>query len=98
MKVLIVQTRFPPALGGQETHVYLLLKYLALDWHDVTVYTTSSLSSEDVYSFSLRPPFIRKPRKKPPLPQQEVVLNTVVRRYSLKWRYCSLNWIPEMFK
>jgi glycosyltransferase involved in cell wall biosynthesis len=98
MKVLIVQTRFPPALGGQEKHVYLLVKYLALDGHDVTVYTTSSLSSEDVYSFSLRPPFIRKPRKKPPLPRQEVVLNTVVRRYNLKWRYWSLNWIPEMFK
>ena len=57
MRVLIVQTRFPPALGGQEKHVYQLVKYLALDGYDVTVYTTSSLSSEDVYSFSLRPPF-----------------------------------------
>jgi glycosyltransferase involved in cell wall biosynthesis len=98
MRVLIVQTRFPPALGGQEKHVQQLVKYLARDEYDVTVYTTSSLSSEDVYSLSLRPPFILKPKKKTPLPQKEVFLNAVVQRYSLKWRYWSLNWMPEMFR
>ncbi|MGP8012557.1 MAG: glycosyltransferase family 4 protein [Halobacteriota archaeon] len=98
MRVLIVQTRFPPALGGQEKHVQQLVKYLARDEYDVTVYTTSSLSSEDVYSLSLRPPFILKPKKKNPLPQKEVFLNAVVQRYSLKWRYWSLNWMPEMFR
>ncbi len=98
MRVLIVQTRFPPALGGQEKHVDQLVKYLALDGYDITVYTTSSLSSEDVHSFSLRPPFILRPKEKTPLPQKEVFLNTVVRRYNLKWRYWSLNWIPGMFK
>jgi len=98
MRVLIVQTRFPPALGGQEKHVDQLVKYLALDGYDVTVYTTSSLSSEDVCSLSLRPPFILKPKKKTPLPQEEVFLNTVVQRYALKWRYWSLNWMPDMFK
>ncbi|MGB7902610.1 MAG: glycosyltransferase family 4 protein [Halobacteriota archaeon] len=98
MKVLIVQTRFPPALGGLEKHGHQLVKYLALDGYDVTVYTTSSLSNEDVYSFSLRPPFILKPKKKTHLPHKEVFLNAVVQRYSLKWRYWSLNWIPGMFR
>ncbi len=37
MRVLIVQTRFPPALGGQEKHVDQLVKYLALDGYDITV-------------------------------------------------------------
>jgi glycosyltransferase involved in cell wall biosynthesis len=98
MRVLLVQNRYPPALGGAEQHTFQLAKYLALDGHQVTVYTTSSLSNEDVCSFCLRPPFVLRPQKKASLPRKEAHLNTVVKRYTLKWRYWSLNWIPELFK
>jgi glycosyltransferase involved in cell wall biosynthesis len=98
MRVLLVTNRYPPALGGAEKHIYQLAKYLALDGHQVTVYTTSSLSSEDVSSFCLRPPFVLRPQKKISLPKEEVCSNAAVHRYTLKWRYWSLNWIPDLFK
>jgi glycosyltransferase involved in cell wall biosynthesis len=98
MRVLLVQNRYPPAFGGAEKHTYQLAKYLALDGYEVTVYTTSSLSNEDTYSFCLRPPFVLRPQKKTTLPKKEVLSNTVVNRYALKWRYWGLNWIPELYK
>jgi glycosyltransferase involved in cell wall biosynthesis len=98
MRVLIVQTRYPPALGGQEKHVQQLVQHLNPAEYEVTVYTTSSLSSEDVCSFTVRPPFVLKPANTPDLPKEEVFKNTTVKRYRFKWRYWSLNWIPEMFK
>jgi glycosyltransferase involved in cell wall biosynthesis len=98
MRILLVQNRYYPALGGGEKHTYLLAKYLALDGHEVTIYTSSSLSSKDVYSLALRPPFVHRPQKRMSLPKKEVISNTVVHRYSLNWRFWSLNWIPDMFK
>jgi glycosyltransferase involved in cell wall biosynthesis len=98
MKILLVQNRYYPAKGGGEKHSYLLAKHLALDGHNVTIYTSSSLATTDVHSLVLRPPFILTPRTKTNLPSQEVILNTVVRRYRMTWRFWSLNWIPEMFR
>lgn len=98
MRILQVVTRYYPALGGGQKHVYQLAKYLALDGHDVTVYTTSSMSTDDVCSFSLRPPFITTHHRKADPPKKEVRANTVVKRYNLKCRYWSLNWIPEMWR
>lgn len=98
MRVLIVQTRYPPALGGQEKHVQQLVQHLSPDEYDITVYTTSSLSSEDVCSFALHPPFFLKTANTTVLPEEEICSNKTVKRYRFKWRYWSLNWIPEMFK
>jgi len=98
MRVLLVQNRFYPAIGGAETHVYLLSKYLAKKGHDVTVYTTNSLSSDDVTSLSLAPPFIRRGKTKRDLPLEETLNGVKVKRFDFKFRYWSFNWIPDMFK
>ncbi len=98
MKILFVQNRFYPAIGGAERHTYLLSKYLAKKGHEVTVYTTTSLSKDDVLSIALSPPFFVNPKKKTSLPEKEVIENVTVERFDMRLRFWSFNWIPEMFK
>lgn len=98
MKILLVQNRFYPAIGGGEKHTCLLSKYLAKKGHEVTVYTTTSLSKDDVFSMALSPPFFIKPKMKANLPKEEVIENVIVKRFDMKLRFWSFNWIPEMFK
>lgn len=98
MRILLVQNRFYPAIGGAETHVYLLSKYLARKGHDVTVYTTNSLSNKDVASFSFVPPFIRREEDKRDMPSEEYINGVRVKRFDFKFRYWSFNWAPDMFK
>ena len=98
MKILLIQNRFYPAIGGAETHTYLLSKYLAKKGHKVTVYTTTSLSKDDIPFISLSPPFFINPKKKTGLPEKEVIENVNVERFDMRLRFWSFNWIPEMFK
>lgn len=98
MKILFVQNRFYPAIGGAERHTYLLSKYLAKKGHEVTVYTTTSLSKDDVLSVALSPPFFVKPKIKANLPKEEFIENFTVKRFDMSLRFWSFNWIPEMFK
>lgn len=98
MKVLIIQNRFYPAIGGTEKHTYLLGKYLVEDGHDVTVFTTDSLSGDDMLSFTLLPPFIKRPKARIPLPREEVIDGIKVVRFNITARLWSFNWIPEMFR
>lgn len=98
MKILLVQNRFYPAIGGAERHAYLLSKYLAKKGHEVTVYTTMSLSKDDVLSIALSPPFFVKPKIKANLPKEEFIENVAVKRFDMRLRFWSFNWIPEMFR
>jgi len=98
MKILFVQNRFYPAIGGAERHTYLLSKYLAKKGHEVTVYTTTSLSKDDVLSIALSPPFFVKPKTKTNLPKEEFIEIFTVKRFDMRLRFWSFNWIPEMFK
>jgi len=94
MKILMVQHRFPPAIGGSERHTYLLSKGLIKKGHDVVIYTTNSLTNEDVLSL----PFFKREAEKPNLSRKEEVENIKVNRFDIAFRYWSFNWIPEMFK
>jgi len=98
MKILFVQNRFYPAIGGAERHTYLLSKYLAKKGHEVTVYTTTSLSKDDVLSIALSPPFFVKLKIKANLPKEEFIEIFTVKRFDMRLRFWSFNWIPEMFK
>jgi len=98
MKILFVQNRFYPAIGGAERHTYLLSKYLAKKGHEVTVYTTTSLSKDDVLSIALSPPFFVKPKINANLPKEEFIEIFTVKRFDMRLRFWSFNWIPEMFK
>ncbi len=90
----MLQHRFFPAIGGSEKHVYLLGKYLTMRGHDVTVYTTTSLSNRDVPSL----PFLRREEEKVSLPQRETLDGITVERFNIALRYWSFNWIPELSK
>lgn len=94
MKILVVQFRFPPAVGGSETHTYLICKELAKRGHDVAVYTTTSLTNKDVLSL----PFFKRGVKKTDLFRREEVEGVKVNRFDILFRYWSFNWIPKMYK
>ena len=94
MKILMVQHRFPPAIGGSERHTYLLSKELIKKGHDVVVYTTNSLTNEDILSL----PFFKREAEKPNLSRKGEVENIKVNRFDIAFRYWSFNWIPEMFR
>lgn len=98
MKILYILNRFFPAIGGAEKHTYLLSKYLAKNGHDVTVYTTTSTSKNDVTSLKLTPPFIFNPAKRINPPREEVIAGFNVVRYEMKLRFWSFNWVPDLFK
>lgn len=87
MKILMVAYRFPPAIGGLETHVGLLSRELAKRGHDVTVYTTSSLTYRD----------IGRARKNRALERRQTIGGVRVERFDISFRYWSLNIIPGMF-
>ncbi|MCZ7357394.1 MAG: glycosyltransferase family 4 protein [Candidatus Methanoperedens sp.] len=98
MKILLIQNRFYPSLGGAEKHTYLLSKYLYDKGHDVVIYTTTSLSKEDVVSLVFTPPFIFKSKIKTHLPKNDIINGAFIRRFNMQFRFWSFNWIPEMFK
>lgn len=43
MKIAYLASKFPPIIGGGETQVYLLAKYMAKLGHDVTVVTDETV-------------------------------------------------------
>jgi len=88
MKILVVQHRFFPAIGGSENHVALLSVELVKRDHQVTVYTTTSLTNEDVSLFT----------PAPQVPKNEVLNGVEIRRFDVLFRYRSFNLVPEMFK
>lgn len=94
----MVQNRFFPSIGGAEKHVYLLSKYLIKHGHGVTVYTSTSLSKDDVLSLSLRPPFIINPIQKEKPFYEEVLEKINIKRFDMKLKFWSFNWIPDMSK
>jgi len=98
MKILSIQARFYPAIGGIEWHTYLLYKYLAQENQEITIYTTSSLSREDLLSITLSPPFIHIPNIKPKLKEEEYIEKCLVKRFESKLRFWGFNWTPELFK
>lgn len=98
LRVLILSHRFLPTIGGGEKHTYILSKYLVKRMYDVTVYTTNSLSNMDVISLNKTKGIQARRRTKPSLPLSESIEGIKVRRFDIKFRYWSLNWIPELFK
>lgn len=96
MKILLIQNRFYPAIGGGELHTYLLAKYLSARGHDVTIYTTSSLTKSDIPSLSLKPPFFQHAVNKSTLPSEEKIEGATVKRFDMKLRFWSYNWVPDL--
>jgi glycosyltransferase involved in cell wall biosynthesis len=96
MKILIVQNRFFPAIGGVEKHTYLLSTILAQKGHEVTVFTSSSTSLDDVPNLSVIPPFVKRVTSS--LPTEDKIGNVKVKRFDMKYRFWSINWIPDMFR
>ncbi|MCD4844714.1 MAG: glycosyltransferase family 4 protein [Methanosarcinales archaeon] len=94
MKILMITHRFPPSFGGIEHHTYLFSKELAKKGYDVTIYTTNSLTNEDVLSL----PFLNRRVQKPNLPKKSKIDNIIVNRFDITIRYWSFNYIPELFK
>ena len=98
MKILLVQHRFPPAIGGSETHVYLLAKYLQRKGHNVIVLTTTSLSPNDIPTLKIFPPFINKPSGSVKLPLTESRDGIYVKRLIPKFRYWSFIFEPSFLR
>lgn len=88
MKILMIQHRFFPAIGGSENHVALLSRELIKRGRQVTVYTTTSLTNKDTSLFT----------PTPQLPKKEVLNGVEIRRFDVLFRYWSFNLVPEMFK
>jgi len=94
LKILLVQHRFPPAIGGSETHVYLLAKYLQRKGHNVIVLTTTSLSPNDIPTLKIFPPFINMPSNSVKLPLTENRDGINIKRLIPKFRYWSFIFEP----
>ena len=90
----MIAHRFPPSFGGIEHHTYLFSKELVKRGYDVTIYTTNSLTNEDVLSL----PFLNRSVQKPNLPEKSKIDNIIVNRFDITIRYWSFNYIPELFK
>ena len=90
----MITHRFPPSFGGIEHHTYLFSKELVKRGYDVTIYTTNSLTNEDVLSL----PFFNRSVQKPNLPEKSKIDNIIVNRFDITIRYWSFNYIPELFK
>ena len=99
MKILMLQHRLPPAIGGTENHVWMQAKELARRGHDITIYTTNSLNNKDVTSLELEPPFIklRYTSSSSGLPYNETTDKVTIRRFDVSFRIWSFNIIPSMF-
>lgn len=95
MKVVQIINRFFPALGGAERHVYLLSKLLAEKGHDVTIYTTRSLTSDDIPQLTLEPPFVARKKTIQTLPREETIDGVVVKRFPVHFRFWSFLFVPE---
>ena len=90
MKILMITHRFPPSFGGIEHHTYLFSKELVKKGYDITIYTTNSLTNEDVLSL----PFLNRRVQKPNLPEKSKIDNIIVNRFDIAIRYWSFNyWI-----
>lgn len=99
MKILMLQHRLPPAIGGTENHVWMLAKELAKRGHDITIYTTTSLNNKDVTSLELKPPFIKTGyiSSSLDLPYNETTDKVSIQRFDVSFRILSFNIIPSMF-
>ncbi|MDP7260493.1 MAG: glycosyltransferase family 4 protein [archaeon] len=97
MKLLMVQHHYYPSLGGGQEYAKLLSEGLVKKGHKVTVFTTNSLTNEDILSLSFTPPFLSRKKKIKPLKKRERVGGVSVRRFPVKGRFYSFNSIPEMF-
>ena len=94
MKIVHVINRFFPAIGGAERHAYLLSKLLAEKGHSVTVYTTNSITSDDIPQFSAKFPFVAQ-KKIQVLPKEEIIDGIVVKRFPVYFRFWSFLNVPE---
>ena len=99
MKILMLQHRLPPAIGGTENHVWMLAKELARRGNDITIYTTTSLNNKDVTSLELKPPFIKTGyiSSSLDLPYNETTDKVSIQRFDVSFRILSFNIIPSMF-
>jgi glycosyltransferase involved in cell wall biosynthesis len=94
MRILQLFIKFYPAKGGAVTHVHDISKELARRGHNVSIYTSTSLSNKDVPNAT----FFRSISDDNTLAQQETIDAIQVYRYPIRFRYWSFNWIPEMSK
>ncbi|HIK01558.1 TPA: glycosyltransferase family 4 protein [archaeon] len=97
MKLLMVQHHYYPSLGGGQEYAKLLSEGLVKKGHKVTVFTTNSLTNEDILSLSFTPPFLSRQKKIKTLKSKERVSGVSVKRFPVKGRFYSFNSIPEMF-
>lgn len=98
MKLLMINHHYYPSLGGGQEYVKLLSEGLVNKGNDVTVYTTNSLTNEDINSIQLAPPFFKRGEKIKSLKKEENINGVNIERFKVKFRLYSFNIIPEMFK
>ncbi|MFH1424480.1 MAG: glycosyltransferase family 4 protein [archaeon] len=97
-KVLIVQHHYYPSIGGAQEYVRMFAEGLVKNGHEVTVYTTNSMTGEDVPGISFRWPFFNRPKKRAQLAREETINGVKVKRFDVKLRLYSFNFMPAMFK
>ena len=100
VKVLILQHRLPPSIGGTESHVWLLAKELSRRGINITIFSSNSLNNKDIPSLQLKPPFIRPSIKSESskLPLEEIKDGVLIKRFPVLFRIFSFNLIPSMFR
>lgn len=93
VKILHLVNRYHPAVGGGEEHVKLLAEKLTEKGHEVEVWTTNSLTSED-YPDLLG----RRQHPAPGLPAEETINGVTVKRFDVTARIWSGIVSRGMFK
>ena len=92
LRIVNVVQRFHPAVGGSENQVRLISRELVRRNHNVTVLTTSSMSSLDILSLTHLP----KPRLR--LPSREIIDGVEVHRYRALFRLYGFLLTSPMLK
>ena len=92
MRIVNVVQRFHPAVGGSENQVKLISRELVRRGHDVTVLTTSSMSSLDILCLT------HLPKRRPRLPSYELIGGVEVHRYRASFRLYGFLLTPPMLK
>lgn len=98
MRILMLQHRFFPSIGGMQEHVHILGRELVKRGNEVTVYTLNSLDNTDIPCLHLAPPFITQNVRSPGLTEKETIEGVCVRRFDVALRFWSFIGSPGMFR
>ncbi len=98
MRILMLQHRLFPSIGGTQEHVHTLSRELVKRGNEVTVYTLNSLNNEDIPCLYLKPPFAIQKIRSPGLLEKETIDGICVRRFDVALRFWSFIWSPGLFR